>query len=425
MKSHNLDPDTLANYRPISHLSFLSKVLEKVVAGQLNKHLAINNIHDKFQCAYRPGFSTETALIRITDVILFVLDNKCFTALIMIDMRAAFDTIDHNILLHRLSHHFDINNSVLSWFRSYLNNRSYCVDVNNNISRSFQLFFGVPQGSVLAPILFTLYIKPLTSIISKFGFSYHSYANNVQFYVTFDADKTLDENVLTKCLKAIEQWLCCNKLKLNNSKIQYILFGRTCKQSSSVANAFSTVDFPLTSSICVKNLGVLLDSNHRDTSMEGQIKSIIKKCFFNIRNIGKIRKYLDEDSCKMLVNNLIISHLDYCNALYHGLPDCLLNQLQRVQNTAATLILCIRKSAHITPVLIKLHWLPVQHRVKFKILVLVLKILNDQSPSYLVDLISRHVRTRALLSCDTNLLAVPRSFSKFGNRRFSVSGPRL
>ena len=218
-------------------------------------------------------------------------------------MSAAFDTIDHNILLHRLSHYFGINNSVLSWFRSYLKNRSRCVDVNNNISRLFQLFSGVPQGSVLAPKLFTLYIKPLTIIISKFGFSYHFYADVMQFYVTFDADKTLDANVITKCLKAVEQWLCCNKLKLNNSKTQCILFGCTCKQSSSVANAFNTVDFPLTSSICVKNLSVLLD---RNLSMEGQIKSITKKCFFNICNIGKIRKYLDEDSCKMLVNTLTI-----------------------------------------------------------------------------------------------------------------------
>ena len=279
LKSHNLDPDTLANYRPISHLSFLYKVLEKAVAGQLNEHLAINIIHDKFQSAHRPGFLTESTLIRITDDILFALDNKCFTGLIMIDMSAAFDTIDHNILLHRLSHHFDINNSVLSWFPSFLNNRSHCVDVNNNIFSSLQLSFGVPQGSVLAPILFTLYIKPLASIISEFDFSYHFYADDLQFFVTFDADTTLDANVLTNYLKAVEQWLCCNKLKLNNSKTQCILFGRTCKQSSSVANAFSrpTVDFPLTLSICVKNLDVLLNSN---LSMKGQIKSIIKKMFF-------------------------------------------------------------------------------------------------------------------------------------------------
>ena len=86
----------------------------------------------------------------------------------------------------------------------------------------------------------------------------------------------------------------------------------------------------------------------------------------------------------MLVNNLIISHLDYCNALCHGLPDCLLNQLQRMQNTATRLVSCIRKSAHITPVLMKLHWLPVQHRVKFRILMQVFKILNRQSPSWLM-----------------------------------------
>ena len=131
---------------------------------------------------------------------------------------------------------------------------------------------------MFAPTLFTLYIKPLASITSKFGFSYHVYADDVQFYVTFDAGKTLDANVLTNCLKAVEQWLYCNKLKLNNSKTQCILFVRTCKQSSSVANAFSTVDFPLTSLICVKNLGVLLDSN---LSMEGQIKSTIQKMFFH------------------------------------------------------------------------------------------------------------------------------------------------
>ena len=127
----------------------------------------------------------------------------------------------------------------------------------------------------------------------------------------------------------------------------------------------------------------------------------------------------------MLVNNLIISHLDYCNVLYHSLPDCSLNQLQRVQNAAARLVSCIRKSAHITPVLVKLHCLPVQHRVKFKILMQVFKIFNGQSPPYLVDLTSRHVPTRALRSRSTNLLAVPCSSSKFGDCRFSESGPRL
>ena len=148
----------------------------------------------------------------------------------MIKISAAFDTVDHNILLYRLSHHFGINNSELLWFRSYLNNRSHCVVVNKAISHSFQLSSGLPHGSVLALILFTFYIKLLASIIPKFRFSYHFYADDVLFYVTLEADKSLDANVLTNCLKAVEQWLCCNKLKLNNSKTQCMLFGRTCKQ---------------------------------------------------------------------------------------------------------------------------------------------------------------------------------------------------
>ena len=127
----------------------------------------------------------------------------------------------------------------------------------------------------------------------------------------------------------------------------------------------------------------------------------------------------------MFVNNLIISRLNYCNARYHDLPDCLLNQLQRVQTAAAKSVLCVRKSAHITSFLIKLHWLPVQHRVKFKTLMQVYKICWGQLLSYLVDLISGHVPNRSLRSHNTNLLAVPRSFSKFGDRRFSVSSPQL
>ena len=133
LKSPNLDINIFNNYRPISHLPFLSEVLE-VVAGQINKHLLINNLHNKFQSAYRTGFSTETALIKITDDILYALDSKSVTALIMIDMSAAFDIVDHVILQNRLSKCFGNNNTVLFWFKSYLSNRSQCISVNNCVS---------------------------------------------------------------------------------------------------------------------------------------------------------------------------------------------------------------------------------------------------------------------------------------------------
>ena len=223
LKNRNLDVNTLSNFRPISHLPFLSKALEKVVASQLNEHLVQNNILDKFQSAYRTGFSTETALIKISDDILQALDNKSFTALLMIDMSSAFDTIDHNILLSRLHNSFGVANSVLSWFKSYLHNRSQCVIVNNIASKSVTLSSGVPQGSVLAPLLFTLYLQPLANVIREFGFDYHFYADDVQFYITFDHTLNFDAGVIVKCLTAVEQWLAINKLKLNSGKTQCVL----------------------------------------------------------------------------------------------------------------------------------------------------------------------------------------------------------
>ena len=160
-------------------------------------------------------------------------------------------------------------------------------------------------------------------------------------------------------------------------------------------------------------------------SMTDQINAVVKKCNFHIRNIGKIRTYVNVEACKILVNSLVLSQLDYCNALYSGLPNSLLSRLQKVQNTAARLTLRVRRSAHITPVLMELHWLPVEYRVKFKILLQTFKVVNGYSPSYLTSLLSKHVSSRVLRSSDADLLAIPRTLSKFGDRKFSVNGPRF
>ena len=136
----------------------------------------------------------------------------------------------------------------------------------------------------------------------------------------------------------------------------------------------------------VKNLGVILD---RNLSLGEHIRSTFKKCFFHIRNIGKICKYINEENCKVFIKSLIVSYLDYYNSLYYGLPNILLSRLQRVQNTAARLISRVKRSSHITPVLKKLHRLPVQHRLQFKILLQIYKTTYGFSPAYLTDLISK------------------------------------
>ena len=133
-------------------------------------------------------------------------------------MSAAFDIVDHIILLNRLSKCFGINNTAFSWFKSFLSNRSQCISVNNCVSEPCLLSSGLPHGSVLASLLFTLYMKPLASLISNFGFDYHFYADDVQFYISFNHDNAFDASVITNRLKAVELWLTINELNLIPSK---------------------------------------------------------------------------------------------------------------------------------------------------------------------------------------------------------------
>ena len=185
-------------------------------------------------------------------------------------MSAAFNTVDHIILLNKLFKCFSINNIAVPWLKSYLFNRGQCVSVNNCLSEPCLLSSGVPQGSVLTPLLFTLYMKPLASLISNFGFGYHFYADDV----TFNHTNAFNASVIANCLKVVEQWPSLNKLKLNPSKTQCMLF--SCKQS--VSNVLDDDKSLVMSHNSVKKLGVILDCS---LSLEEQIRSLLLKKIFS------------------------------------------------------------------------------------------------------------------------------------------------
>ena len=161
----------MKSYRLISNLSFLSKVTENIVLSQLSAYLSANNLFPTSQSAYYPGHSTETAHLKAMKDILHALDDGDVSLLTLLDLSAAFDTID-TILLQRLEHLYGISGTPLNWFRSYLSNRTQTVIINNKLSQPSMLNFGIPQGSVLGPIFFILYTKPLTTLIRQ-----HSIAN--------------------------------------------------------------------------------------------------------------------------------------------------------------------------------------------------------------------------------------------------------
>ncbi|MDF4280558.1 reverse transcriptase family protein [Vibrio parahaemolyticus] len=153
LKKPTLDPEVLANYRPISNLPFMSKILEKVVADQLCDFLHDNNLFEEFQSGFRVHHSTETALVKITNDLLIASDKGLASVLVLLDLSAAFDTTDHQILLQRLDHLIGLKGSALSWFKSYLSDRFQFVDIHNESCLCTKVCFGVPQGSVLGPIL--------------------------------------------------------------------------------------------------------------------------------------------------------------------------------------------------------------------------------------------------------------------------------
>ena len=236
-------------------------------------------------------------------------------------------------------------------------------------------------------------------------FPFHLYADDTQLY---EACKPEDVPMLvarmSDCVHDVKLWMSTNRLKLNDNKTEIIVIGDVAKDSPAVK--ININGHTIASANKVKNLGVYIDN---DMSMSSHVSDLCRKLFFQIRKIGNIRNYINEEVAKTLVTSLILSKLDYCNVLLAGTPKALIDRLQLVQNSAARLVVRSKKREHVTPVLINLHWLPVEQRILYKLCILCYKCLNEQAPSYLSQSLNVYTPGRSLRSSsDKYTLVVPR-----------------
>ena len=418
LKKAGLDHNCFKNYRPISNLSFISKVVERVVLKRLNAHLDLNNLQCHSQYGYKKNHGTETLLIHFLDEILVAVDKNLGVVVLLVDLSAAFDTVNHDILLRILSQEIGIKGTALTWFRSFLTGRTQRVSIDGYLSEPIHLKFGVPQGSVLGPILFNIYTRSIYKVFSSAGFSSAGYADDNSGLCAFSLHSEFDIliNQVPECLSMLRSWMDQHFLKLNESKTEVIIFGSgSCLNNNIIGGTILSSGHCLRFSSIVKYLGVTFDNY---INFDKHITNISSLCYLFIRNLSSFRKFLSQKECEIVVHAFISSKLDSCNALLFGASRNNIKKLQRVQNAAMRIIKYKKKSESVRECFLELHWLNIDQRISFKILLIVYKCIHRLAPVSLQSLIKiRHPETLIL---ETNYFPL----SNIGRRAFVFFAPR-
>ena len=418
LKKAGLDPEILKNYRPVSDIVVISKLIETVVLARLNQHISINNLQCHFQHGYKKFHSTETLLLKVVDDILIGFDKNSGTILLLLDLSAAFDTVDIDKLLNILEKEFGITGIALKWFHSFLTNRKQRVRIHDSLSEYLDVLFGVPQGSVLGPVLFNLYAKSLYNVIGAAGFETSGYADDSNARLTFSL--TFQHGVITQHLPdlmdKITQWMNHFFLKINPDKTEIILFvPQNLSNHPTINGTFLKNGTCIRFSDTVTNLGGRLD---KFLTLEPFINSTVALCYKQLKDISSIRNLIEKKHAEMLVHSVISSRLDYCNSLFYGLKKSVIERLQKVQNAAARVVLKLRKRDPIRQEMSNLHWLRITERILFKVIVMTFKCINNMGPVELSSLITFH----SVENCTLRYMFLE---SVHGRRSFRYAAPRL
>ena len=270
---------------------------------QIDNHMKKHDLYPLLQSAYRKNHSTETALLKGTNDILMKINSQHAVLLVLLDLSAAFDTVEHSLLLRRLQTSFGISGAPLDWFTSYLTARRQRVSISGALSDSLSLDWGVPQGSCLGPLLYIMYSSRLFKIIERHLPDSHRYADDPQLYLSFEPDELSSQQdaiiAMQDCLKDIRLWMEHDKLLLNDEKTEFLIIGTRQQLSKVNISSITVGNSDVMRSSVVRNLGVFVDDK---LSMNSHINKMCNTSFYYLHNIKRIRKHLARNQCATLAD---------------------------------------------------------------------------------------------------------------------------
>ncbi len=408
------DRNEACNYRPISILPAVSKILERTIHNQLYTHITDNNLLSSAQFGFRKNHSTSTCILSLIDRIYKNMDANKLTGVVFLDLKKAFDTVDHNILLKKLKT-FNIVDTSIQWFRNYLTNRYQSVKYRGHKSEKLLVATGVPQGSILGPLLFILYINDLGDYLTDSAVSL--YADDTALYASSDSHVDLMLTLRLE-LSIINEWLAANKLTLNVGKTKYVIFGKKGQTN--------TIDYNLTINNqkiakvdCMKYLGVHLDQH---LTFDTHISITHGKAVGKLGLLRRSREFLDEKSALTLYQSLLLPQLTYCDTVYETTTQANTSKLQKVQNSALRTILKVNKRTSIKWMHNKLKILTLVQRRELNRAVDCYKHVTNplSSLSYMFRNFENIRMTRR--SNELNV-KVPNIRSEIGRKAYSYRGP--
>lgn len=405
----------ISELRPISLLSVPSKIAEGVIHQQLTPYMFNSDVIPKIQSGFQKNHGTSTTLLSILDDVLSSINSDKVTSLTLLDMSKAFDSLNTELLLKKLKY-YGINDNILMWFTSYLLNRYQyiCLDTSSGrtISSKRLLLSGVPQGSILGPLLFNVYTADLPQVI-KYS-SMHMYADDVQLYLSFDILATEEAQAkINYDLNRIRNWTLQNSLILNPKKSKNIVLG-TPNRLRALANFQLFIDnIAIEQLEEVKNLGLTIDKH---LNFIPHISEVCRKCFCSFKQISGFRNILGKDVKLLLCESLVISHVNYCDYVY---GPCLnlseKNKLQKIQNICIRFVTNTSFYEHVTPHIRQLELLKLNERRFVHFSSLLNNVIILQQPTYLFDklLMRNTMHNRNLRYTNDHLCTTRPKYEKF------------